>query len=379
MSGRDGDALLGFPVADVAPGTLVDAGSSTVFEDGRTARVLRIEGGDARDVAWCFDESDASTGELVVFDHRHVVVEILDPMEGADPGDVTAKRFPFWGDASDLVEILDVKPRGKNHFLSVVRGHHVRPVVEGSQMIGQAIVAAGRLQPERRPVSAHMAFFRSADATMPLLFRVEELSSGRTFTTLSVVVSQAGRRCAAGSVLLDVTTADLVRHAVEAPKTPGPYESQPVDMSVTGRDIRVVDGAYSGDPEAVVGPPLIDAWVRFRELPDDPPLHAGLVAQFTGHMSIAAALRPHAGIGQDQAHRSISTAINAISMSFHSAVHADRWLLYRHLSTFAGDGMTHSECRVHDERGAMLASFSVDAMVRAFSDPTVPHDERTAL
>ena len=84
-------------------------------------------------------------------------------------------------------------------------------------------------------------------------------------------------------------------------------------MGVTGRDLRIVDDAYTGDPEAPVGPPELDAWVRFRPLPDDPALHAGLVAQFTGHLSIAAALRPHAGIGQAQAHVTLSTAINAIN------------------------------------------------------------------
>jgi len=150
-------------------------------------------------------------------------------------------------------------------------------------------------------------------------------------------------------------------------------------MGVIGRDIRVVDGAYSGDPDAPVGPPILDAWVRFRDVPADPPLHAGLLAQFTGHMSIAAALRPHAGIGQSEAHRTLSTAINAIAISFHADVRADRWMLYHHLSTFAGDGMTHSECRVHTADGALVASFSVDAMVRAFGGHVGRRDERTAL
>jgi acyl-CoA thioesterase len=150
-------------------------------------------------------------------------------------------------------------------------------------------------------------------------------------------------------------------------------------MAVTGRDVRVVDGAYTGDPDAAVGPPVLDAWVRFRDLPDDPGLHAGLLAQFTGHLSIAAALRPHAGVGQDQAHRTLSTAVNAISLSLHRQVRLDRWVLYHHRSTFAGDGMTHAECRVHDEGGDLLASFTVDAMVRGFADPGAPVDARTAL
>jgi acyl-CoA thioesterase len=52
-------------------------------------------------------------------------------------------------------------------------------------------------------------------------------------------------------------------------------------------------------------------------------------------------------------------------VSLHSDVRADEWMLYHHDATFAGDGMTHTECRVYDEPGRMLASFGVDAMVRA--------------
>jgi len=141
----------------------------------------------------------------------------------------------------------------------------------------------------------------------------------------------------------------------------------------------VVGAAYTDDHDAPVGPPVIDAWVRFSELPDDPPLHAGLLAQFSGHMSIAAAFRPHAGIGQAAAHRSISTGINAISLSIHRDVHADEWMLYHHLSTSATGGMTHSECRVHDVHGSLLASFTVDGMVRPFGEGGRAWDERTAL
>jgi acyl-CoA thioesterase len=124
---------------------------------------------------------------------------------------------------------------------------------------------------------------------------------------------------------------------------------------------------------------VLDAWVRFREVPDDPALHAALLAQFTGHLSIAAALRPHAGIGERQAHDTLSTAINAINLAIHRDIRADQWMLYHHHSTYAGDGMTHAECRVHDEAGEQLASFTVDAMVRGFGERAAAGDHRTAL
>ena len=312
------------------------------------------------------------------FDAERARVEVVDGAGGADR-DTTIKRFPTWGDASDLVGLLDVQHDGGLAFVAGAHTDGRRPIVEGSQMLGQAVVAAGRHAPGRRVVSATMMFLRAADAARPMRFELSELSAGRTFTGLTVEVLQGGRRCAAGILLLDVTAPDVVRHGVEAPAVPGPYECPPFDMGVTGRDLRVVDGAYTNEAEVPVGPPVIDCWVCFRSLPDDPPLHAGLMAQFAGHMPIATALRPHAGVGQSAAHRTLSMGINAISLSVHREVRADRWMLYHHLSTFAGDGMTHAECRVFTEAGALLASFSVDAMVRSFAEGDRARDERTAM
>jgi hypothetical protein len=218
---------------------------------------LRQEVAGAAPVLWfpaadVVDAVGATTGAgrfagHVAFDPDEVQVELLDVLPGDDPGAASTKRFPTWGDAADLIDVLDGQPTGDGRFTTVARADWRRPVVEGSQMLGQAIVAAGRL------------------------------------------------------------------------------------------------------------------------------------AQFTGHLSIAAALRPHAGIGQDQAHRTLSTAINAIGIAVHREVRADRWMLYHHESTNASDGMTHAECRVFDEGGDLLASFTVDAMVRGFADPTAPVDDRTAM
>lgn len=334
------------------------------------------------DVLWCFDDpapGQAWLSGYAAFDHDRVRVELVDAVGGTGPGDVTVKRFPTWGDVSHLLDVLDVRPAGDRRYVSAVRGDWRRPVVEGSQMLAQAIVAAGRHAPGRRTVSAHMVFLRPADANRPLDLALDEHSAGRTFTTLGVQVGQEGRRCATGTVLAGVTAPDVMRHAVAPPDVPGPGESEPYDMGVTGRDLRIVEGAYTDDPDAPVGPPTLDAWVRFRDVPDDPYLHAALLAQFTGHLSIAAAFRPHAGIGQVEAHRTLSTAINAIGLSLHAEVRADRWMLYRHHSTFAGDGMTHAECRVHGEDGGLLASFTVDAMVRRFAGGARATDDRTAL
>src|SRR4051812_38068943 len=95
-----------------------------------------------------------------------------------------------WGDAADLIDIMRVTSVGDGHYTG--RGHAdtARPVVEGSQMLGQAIIAAGHEVPDRRVVSAHMVFLRAADARRPLDFEVDTITGGRTFTALGVRVMQ---------------------------------------------------------------------------------------------------------------------------------------------------------------------------------------------
>jgi len=299
---------------------------------------------------------------------------------------MTAETKPAWGTTADLAALLDVQPDPSagtaGTWVGAARPGGHRGIVEGSQLLGQAVVAGMRATGGRRVVHAALALPRPADNAEPVPIVLEEISGGRSFSTYGVRAVQNGRVCAAGTVLLDATAPDLIRHGEPAPAVGSPEDATPYDMAVTGREIRVVDDAYTFDPDAPVGPPVLDVWVRMDGVGGgadrDRALHAGLLAQFTGHMSIAAALRPHAGIGQAQAHVSISTAINAITLSFHDDVDLSDWLLYRHLSTFAGDGMTHSECRVHRQDGGLVASFTVEAMVRGFADPSKA-DARTGL
>jgi acyl-CoA thioesterase len=365
----------GYPARAVRDGRVIAESTHALIEE-RPDALPRLH----FPVADVAEGAPAVPGEPghVRFEDDDVLLEVIDTVDGEDARDCSVKRFPHWGDAAHLIAMLDVQPSGADTFVGAARADARRPVVEASQMLGQAMVAAARHAPGRRVTSAQLAIYRAADARQELDLTLEDLSTGRTFSTVLVTVSQ-GRPCATVLVQMHAGADDVVRHAVEAPPCKGPYDSEPCDMGVTGRDIRVADGAYSNDSAAPTGPPVIDAWFRFRAVPDDPALHAALLAQPTGHMPIAAALRPHAGIGQDQAHRTVSMGINAISLSMHADVRADQWMRYHHRSTYAGDGMTHAECRVYDEPGRLLASFTVEAMVRPFAPTMGAVDERTAL
>ncbi len=93
-------------------------------------------------------------------------------------------RFPNWGDAADLIDMIDVRSVGDGRYVSVPRADWRRPVVEGSQILGQMIVAAMRETDGRRAVSASIVLIRAADARAPLTFVLDVLSHGRTFSTV---------------------------------------------------------------------------------------------------------------------------------------------------------------------------------------------------
>lgn len=324
---------------------------------------------------------DHGADGFVAYDDRRVRVELVDAVDAVDADtadDPPVIRFPPWGDVADLVDVIDVRPDGDGRYVPALRGAEERSIVEGSQLLAQTVVAGCRETPGRRVVSASMTFLRVVHDTMPYVVELETVSSGRSFSSFVAHVVQDDRRCASGVVLLGSTSPDVIRHQVDAPDVAGPAASEPVDLSVVGRDVRVVDGAYTNDSDAPVGPPVIDAWLRYRGLPDDPAIHAGVLAHFTGQMSIAAAMRPHAGIGQDQSHRTLSTAPMAISLSVHAEVRADDWLLYHHDATFAGDGLAHSDCRVHNRDGGLVASFAVESMIKGFASKQ-PMDRRAVL
>jgi acyl-CoA thioesterase len=204
----------------------------------------------------------------------------------------------------------------------------------------------------------------------PLDIDVEVLRPGRTFSTVEARVSQHEQLRSTGLLLLDAGAPDVFRGAAEMPAVPGPYDAEPLDMRVTGRDLRIVDGAYKPDPD-LVGPPEIYAWVRFRDAPAEPYLHAALLAQSTTHWTIAAAMRPHLGFGEADAHVTLSTGIMSVAIAFHDDVDVTDWLLYANAATYAGRGLAQGEGRVFTEDGHLVASYTVQAMIRAFAnDPS---------
>jgi len=341
------------PERDVLPGAATPLGA-----DGSR---FALESGGAP-VAWRAGEG------LLGLDPALLHIAVDDRWPGRADGAGTVNRFPRWGDVADLLRIMDLVPAGPGLYVAAIYEDRRRNVVEGSQLLGQAIVAAAKEVPGQRAVSAHMIFSRPARFDLPLFFRVTKLRAGRSFSTLSVEATQEGKPVASALVLTDKGAPDKIRGQVAMPAVAGPDAAPFHDYGMTGRDVRFVDGAYTL-PAARTAPPEIYGWVRHREAPDAPWLRQGLLAQFTGHMTISAALLPHAGLGEEQAHFTLSTGVLAITVALHDEADLTRWLLYANPCIYAGSGLVQGEGRVFGEDGRLVASYTVQAMVRDFPEP----------
>ena len=199
-----------------------------------------------------------------------------------------------------------------------------------------------------------------------LQFNVDVIHEGRTFAGAVVSILQSGRRCASVTVLMDVEHPDVIRHGAAKPPAGSPVEAIPCPMPMEGRELRL-DGVRDPNDPDEFGPPVLDAWLRYSTIPREPALAKALIAHFTGHLSISTTMRGHRGIGTSMAHDSLSTGVMAISVTFHEPVAWDGWLLYHHESSHVGSGMSFVRGQVFTEEGDLLASYSQDGMIRAFT------------
>ena len=264
-----------------------------------------------------------------------------------------------------LLELFDVHEDGPDKFVgqSGFAGTDERQVVEGTQVLAQAIVAVAKRFPEKSVRSAYAVFARAVVVGPPVEFTIDVVAEGRSTATAVVNVTQNGKRCITVTAFTDVPSGDVIRHHLPRPDVAAPAEANVSEMPMHGRQLRLVDVVDVNSPDEV-GPPELFAWLHYDPIPARADLAKALVAYFTGHLGISTTMRAHEGIGTAQAHLTVSTAPMTISVSFHEPFEWGGWLLYSHESTQVGAGMSYVRGAVHTEEGELLASFAQDALIR---------------
>jgi acyl-CoA thioesterase II len=264
-----------------------------------------------------------------------------------------------------LLELFDVQADGPDRFTGEtgIAGQDGRQVVEGTQVLAQAIVAVAKRFPDKSVRSAHAVFSRAIVVGPPIELVLDVVAEGRSTATAIVAVHQKGRRCLSITVLADVPTGDVIRHHLPRPEVAAPADANFSEMPMIGRELRLVDVVDVNSADEV-GPPELYAWLHYDPIPTRDDLAKALVAYFTGHLGISTTMRAHPGIGTSQAHLTVSTAPMSISVAFHEPVRWGGWLLYSHESTQVGAGMSYVRGAVHAQEGELLCSFGQEALIR---------------
>ncbi len=276
-----------------------------------------------------------------------------------------------------VVELLDLEQIELDIFRGRSPEGEWRQRVFGGQVAGQALVAAGRTVPADRPVhSLHAYFIRPGDPAIPLIYLVERVRDGRSFTTRRVSAVQHGKTIFTLSASFHHAEPG-VEHAEPMPDVPAPDKVEP-----TAERYRRIFGAKAAEvfhdgPIDIrhIGPLTIEAardpalrssrnlvWIRADgELPDDPLLHVCL-ATYASDMTLLDSVLLASGLSF--ADGSTTAASLDHAMWFHRPFRADRWLLYAQDSPSASGARGLARGEMYTEDGSLVVSVVQEGLIR---------------
>ncbi|MFE2045869.1 acyl-CoA thioesterase [Streptomyces sp. NPDC059477] len=278
-----------------------------------------------------------------------------------------------------LLDLLDLERIEQDMFRGRSRSAVV-PRVFGGQVAAQAMVAAGRTVPvDRHAHSLHAYFLRTGDPCAPIVYTVDRMRDGRSFTTRRVVAVQHGRPVFALSASFQ-TYEDGLDHQIPMPPAP-----DPADLPTAEERLRqyghlhpkvvehlreagdAVDLRYVDEPPygrfGEVRAPHSQVWFRTNgKLADDPLLHVVLATYVSDMTLLDSVLLAH-GRGGWAVGDVVGASLDH-AMWFHRPFRADEWLLYDQESPSAYAGRGLGQARIHTQDGRLAVSVIQEGVVR---------------
>jgi acyl-CoA thioesterase len=267
-------------------------------------------------------------------------------------------------------ESFALKPEGEDRYTAP--NATLGQVIFGGQLLGQSMIAAKVGHDDKEVKTVHTVFARGGKYDAPVEITVDRMHEGRAFASSSVTISQGDRLVTRSIVLLSADEDDVIRHADPAPDVAGPDDCPVGHFEIEGWDTRIVGGVDLLDPDAPVGPPDTQVWSRWalESGPRDVITNQAFMAFASDPYLIATAMRPHRGVGQAQAHKTLSTGVIGHTLTFHEPFDASEWLLMANHSPYAGRGRSYGRADVFTTDGRLVASFVQDNMIRSMGDRT---------
>lgn len=277
----------------------------------------------------------------------------------------------------DLLALLSLEPlevniyRGRNRDLGTGR-------VFGGQVFAQALVAARRtVEDEREAHSVHGYFILPGDLAAPIVYFVDRLRDGNSFTTRRVTAIQHGHAIFNLSASFHKSEPGL-EHQSAMPDVPAPEELAPElelirDMAdqipETLRPVLTQDRPLDfrlvtpSDPfGAEKRPPIRHVWFRtVARLPDDRITHQAVLAYASDYGLLPTALQPH---GVHSRSRELQLASLDHALWMHRPFRADDWLLYAVESPVASGARGFVRGSIYTRDGTLVASVAQEGLMR---------------
>ena len=252
----------------------------------------------------------------------------------------------------------------------------------GGQVLGQCVSAASRTVEESRHVhSMHGYFLRPGDVSLPVVYQVERIRDGGSFSTRRVTAIQKGKpifSCAA-SFQSDEQSAS---HQLPMPDVPGPenFKSETELARLIApmipermRERAISDKPIEIRPVTLINPfapkpcePVKYVWFRADgDLPDDPQLHKYLLAYASDFSLLTTSMQPH-GVSVFQKFMQVASLDH--SLWFHANLRMDDWLLYAMDSPWSGNARGFSRGSIFNRSGQLVASVAQEGLTRLRED-----------
>ncbi|EKE71025.1 acyl-CoA thioesterase II [Gallaecimonas xiamenensis 3-C-1] len=278
---------------------------------------------------------------------------------------------------NELLSLLELEPVEKDIF----RGQSQDlgfPALFGGQVLGQAMSAAqATVEPGRTAHSLHAYFLEAGDAKSPVVYLVENLRDGGTFSTRRIKAVQHGRAIFALTASFQVAEEGF-EHQDEMPAVPGPEglkserelaeplaERLPkkiLENFLTEMPIEMRPVVFHDPTAPTVAEPVRYVWMKANgQMPDDLRIHQYLLAYASDFNFLPTSLQPH---GRSYMDPSLQVASIDHAMWFHRDFRMDDWLLYVVKSANAGAGRGLVRGQFFDRQGRLVASTTQEGLIR---------------
>lgn len=285
------------------------------------------------------------------------------------------------GDIDQLLSLLDLEPIDRDLFRgSSPEGRRDR--IFGGQVLAQGLVAASETVEARPAHSLHGYFLRPGDPHTPVLYEVDRIRDGRSFTTRRVRAIQAGEAIANLSISFHAPEESL-EHQIEG-EVPAEVDGEVYEAAIRREleffgmeigdddrkydlpiEVRTREGISFSDRS--LRSPELHSWMRTKgKLPDDPVLHQAALAYASDLTVLLAALHPHPVNVTSPGFR---TASLDHALWFHRPFRFDEWLFFDQESPIMACGRGFGRGTFHTREGVLVASCAQEGLMR-YQPPT---------